>query len=274
MKDNLAPFPAFDSSPSEPQLFRVEALPRFHEAEAEVYARHLDIPGHDQQVLGDARFVLVGGGGIGSIVGLGLVRSGARHIAIVEPDTVDRTNLTRQFYYQSDLSKKKALRLADNLLAQATDGAEIVAIPRSFQEAVAETIFPADVLLVGVDNNACRLAAARYGRQHQIPVVFTMLSADGGLRCISFLQGPDPADPCLWCALPDLDPARTMPCVAAIITGGFLAAATTTFFAHRAVMGWPKGQQPFNWREIDLTGRYPDVVATVAQRTDCEVCRC
>jgi molybdopterin/thiamine biosynthesis adenylyltransferase len=238
-----------------------------------VFARHLDIPGHDQQSLRNKRFVLVGAGGIGSIVALGLVRSGARHLTIIEPDTVERSNLSRQFYYGADVAESKALRLANNLLPQATDGAEILAIPRSFQDAIADLVVPADVILVGVDNNACRLSASQYGRRSGVPVVFTMLSTDGGLRCRAFLQGGSPTDACLWCALPDLDPERARPCVSAIVTGGFLAAAITTHLAHRAVMGWPERLPHFNWREVDLTGACPDVVATVARRPNCEQCR-
>ena len=122
-----------------------------------------------------------------------------------------------------------------------------------------------------MDNNACRLFAAQFARRRQIPAVFTMLSRDG-MRCQSFLQGPEPADPCLWCALPNLDPESAAPCVAAIISSCFLASSFAVFFAHRALMGWPESVEAFNWREADLLGTTPDRVGQIKRRSDRPVC--
>jgi hypothetical protein len=98
-----------------------------------------------------------------------------------------------------------------------------------------------------------------------------MLSRDG-MRCHCFLQGPDPEDACLWCALPNLDPENRAPCAAAIISSCFLAAAYTTFFVHRALMGWSAQMERFNWREGDLTAAVPERTGNVRRRADCPVC--
>jgi hypothetical protein len=97
-----------------------------------------------------------------------------------------------------------------------------------------------------------------------------MLSRDG-MRCNVFLQNASTLEPCLWCALPNLDPARLMPCASAIISSCFLASAFTIFFAHRALMGWGN-IKPFNWREADLTGSVPDRTGTIVRRPGCAVC--
>jgi len=265
-------FPEFVLSPDQIiESLDALSLPPPHPAEPDTFARHEGIPGHDQEALASARIVLVGAGGLNSWTALGLVRSGARSIAIVDHDLVDRTNTPRQLYFADDLGQPKAICLARNLIGHAVAGAQLTGVALRFEQAAEEFALPADLLVVGVDNNACRLYCVREARTRRIPAIFTMLSRDG-MRCQSFLQGPNPGDPCLWCALPNLDPESAAPCAAAVISSCFLAAAFAVFFAHRALMGWPKGVEPFNWREADLLGAAPNRVGMVARRPDCTVC--
>jgi len=246
-------------------------LPRRHEAEADTFTRHEGIPGHDQEALAKARILLVGGGGLNSWTAVALARSGARSLTIVDHDLAERTNTPRQLYFADDLGQPKAFRLARNLMGHAVAGAELTGIALRFQHAVKEFSLSTDLLVVGVDNNACRLFAVREARARRIPAVFTMLSRDG-MRCQCFLQGPSPEDPCLWCALPNLDPDKAAPCAAAVVSSCFLAAAFAVFFSHRALMGWPEGSEPFNWREADLLGAAPDQIGRVNKRPNCAVC--
>jgi len=265
-------FPEFVLSPDQIiETFDALPLPPPHPAEPDTFARHEGIPGHDQAALASARIVLVGAGGLNSWTALGLVRSGARSITIVDHDLADRTNTPRQLYFGDDLGKPKAIRLVHNLAGHAVAGARLTGIALRFEQAVEEFALPADLFVAGVDNNACRLHCAREARARRIPAVFTMLSRDG-MRCQSFLQGPSLEDACLWCALPNLDPESAAPCAAAIISSCFLASAFAVFFAHRALMGWPAGVEPLNWREADLLGAAPDRMGMIARRVDCSVC--
>lgn len=235
-----------------------------------IYARHEDIPAHNQTLLEQARIVLVGGGGLNSWAGVGLARSGARSLTVVDHDRVDRTNLSRQFFGVEDIGQLKGIALAKNLSAQAAGGSTITGIGLSFEEALNNYSLPADIFVSGVDNNECRLQAVREARRRAVPAVFTMLSRDG-MRCQAFLQNASPLEPCLWCALPNLDPKNIMWCASAIISACFMASAYTVFFTHRALMGWGN-LPPFNWREADLTGTTPERTGVVKRRTDCAVC--
>ncbi len=246
-------------------------LPVRHEAEADTFARHKGIPGHDQASLADARIVLVGAGGLNSWTAVALARSGARSLTVLDHDVAERSNASRQLYFADDLGHHKSMRLIRNLAGHVVAGGQLTGIALRFEQALEEFALPADLLVVGVDNNGCRLAAAREARSRQIPAVFTMLSRDG-MRCQCFLQGPNPGDACLWCALPNLDPNTAAPCAAAVISSCFLAAALTTFFCHRALMGWPDGVEPFNWREDDLLGSTPAQVGRIRKRINCPVC--
>jgi molybdopterin/thiamine biosynthesis adenylyltransferase len=265
------PFPEELMTNRPVETYQAEPLPAPHPAEADIFSRLALVPGHRQSDLEAARVVMVGAGGLNSWVACGLVRSGVRSLTIIDPDRVERSNLTRQLFFGSDLALPKAARLARHLAEHSVNPAQLTAIPLRLEEAAERYPLAADLLVVGVDRNDCRLTAVRLARQRQIPAVFTMLSLDG-MRCHCFLQGPDPRDACLWCALPNLKTDSASPCAAAVISSCFLAAAFTTFFIHRALMDWPPGTEPFNWRESDLLGSSPDAHGLVPQRPDCPVC--
>lgn len=252
------------------ESFEAEDISETGTFEVDLFARHDGIPAHRQELLYNSRIVLVGGGGLNGAAGLALVRSGARHLTIIDPDRAELSNLSRQFFYKEDLGLPKGIRLAKNLGSHAFLGGTITGIGVPFEVAVDDYPLPADIFVVGVDNNLCRLKAVIEARRRRIPAVFSMLSSDG-MRGRVFLQGPSPLDPCLWCALPDLDPIASMPCVSAIISACFMVAAHTVFLVHRAVMGWG-GMEPFNWRELDLTGSSTERIGRVEKRKGCSVC--
>ncbi len=253
------------------KTFIAEEIKATHPAEPDLFARHDGIPAHNQTLFEKARLGFVGGGGLNSWATVGLLRSGAKILTVIDDDRVDRTNLARQFFFKEDLGQPKGIRLAKNLTDQAVGGATITGIGLPFEEAIEQYTLSADILVVGVDNNTCRLKAVREARRRHIPAVFTMLSRDG-MRCQCFLQGASPLDPCLWCALPNLDPEKIMPCASAIISSCFLASAFTIFFVHRALMGWGK-LEPFNWREADLSGMTDDRHGIIQKRDNCPVCK-
>jgi len=253
------------------ERFVAAPVPELHPAEPDIFARHAGVPGHVQAALGKAHIVLIGCGGLNSWVALGLARSGATHLTLIDHDLVEKTNLPRQLYLAGDLGHPKACRLARNVVDHAVAGAEITGVAVPFPEALAEIPMPVDLFVVGVDANLCRLDAVREAKRRRIPAVFSMLSRDG-TRCQCFLQGPHPDGPCLWCAASNLDLTGTAPCAAAIITSCFLAASFAVFFAHRALMGWPDWSDPFNWREADLLGIAPDCIGRVTRRANCPVC--
>ncbi|MGI8640424.1 MAG: HesA/MoeB/ThiF family protein [Pyrinomonadaceae bacterium] len=272
LNETAAEFPSEFLTLENPlETFIAEKVEATHPAEPDLFARHDGIPAHNQTLLENARILLAGGGGLNSWAGIGLARSGAKFLTIIDPDRADRTNLARQFFFKEDLGQPKGIRLAKNLTSQAVGGATITGIGLPFEEAIERFPLPADIFVVGVDNNACRLKAVQEARRRHIPAVFTMLSKDG-MRCQAFLQGASPLEPCLWCALPNLDPERILPCASAIISSCFMASGLTIFFVHRALMGWDK-VEPFNWREADLSGMTDDRKGVIQKRNNCPVCQ-
>ncbi len=269
--DGLNAFPEEFMEAGDPLEFvHSDEIAATHPLEPGLFARHDGIPAHNQKSLDQSRVHFVGGGGLNSWTGIGMARSGVRVMTVTDGDRVDRTNLSRQFYCAEDLGKPKGQRLARHLAAQAVGGADVTGIGLPFAEAIERYPIPADLIIAGVDNNECRLQVVREARRRGIPAIFSMLSRDG-MRCQVFLQNASPLEPCLWCALPNLDVERVMPCASAIISSCFMTAAYTIFFAHRALMGWG-AIKPFNWREADLSGIASDRTGMIQKRLGCAVC--
>ena len=87
--------------------------------------------------LGERRVILFGVGGVGSWCAESLVRSGIRHLTIVDFDTVNITNVNRQLVATTDtlgLAKVDVLR---NRLLSINPEAEIIAIRDRFSEETA-----------------------------------------------------------------------------------------------------------------------------------------
>lgn len=230
------------------------------------------VPGYKPEAVQNTRIALLGAGGLGSWIGIGLVRTGiGSTIIIIDHDRYELSNANRQLVFKTDIGEYKAFALARNLLPHAVRETSIIALALPFAEALLSYPLAVNLAVVGVDNAKCRLEAAAWARRRNIPAVFAMLSRDG-TRLESFYQGPAPQDACFHCCYPDLDPQRFMRCAFASISSCFLASAFTLFFCERALMGWDEQAAPFNWRTADLRGLTPECIEVITQRPSCPTC--
>lgn len=79
--------------------------------------------GDDFNLIKNFKIVVIGLGGVGSIVPLSLVRSGVKNLLLIDGDKVDATNLNRQMAYfsqdvghfKSEVLKKKLLEIREDL---------------------------------------------------------------------------------------------------------------------------------------------------------------
>lgn len=79
--------------------------------------------GDDFSLIKNFKIVVIGLGGVGSIVPLSLVRSGVKNLLLIDGDKVDATNLNRQMAYfsqdvgrfKSEVLKKKLLEIREDL---------------------------------------------------------------------------------------------------------------------------------------------------------------
>ena len=82
--------------------------------------------GDDFNLIKNFKIVVIGLGGVGSIVPLSLVRSGVKNLLLIDGDKVEATNLNRQMAYfsqdvghfKSEVLKKKLLEIREDLILE------------------------------------------------------------------------------------------------------------------------------------------------------------
>lgn len=104
----------------------------------------------------EVRVGLAGAGGLGSNCAQFLVRSGFRKFKIVDFDVVDQSNLNRQFYFASQVGRRKVEALRENLLLINPD-LEVEALPVRIEKENAEELFrDCRAVVEALDDAACK----------------------------------------------------------------------------------------------------------------------
>lgn len=114
--------------------------------------------GEDGQArIGASTVLIIGLGGIGCASASYLTSAGVGQLLLCDFDTVDETNLGRQTLYgPGDVGQLKAVRAASRLAAMNPD-IRLTEIPdRLSNDALAEAVNQADIVLDGCDNFATR----------------------------------------------------------------------------------------------------------------------
>lgn len=241
-----------------------------------VFDRQAQIPGFDQEKLSSATIVLIGAGGLAGEIGEGLVRKGIGHLKIFDSDLVEPSNLNRQFFFKENLYENKAISLAQNLSRFGFGKSEIFGFPYSFEEAEALNLNMAcSVVVVGVDNNPCRVRASAYFFAAKIPVIFTAVSADGNSGYV-FVQESKENSPCFSCLYPSVVeeiqkgilryPCPNTPAVKDVLK----TVAGPVLYSIDTLM-MPRNRA-WNYRVIFLDGSIPDGTTNIKKREGCLIC--
>ncbi len=238
------------------------------DGEDPVHDRQERVPGFVHRKLNSARVELIGAGGLGGEVGEGLVRKGVGILDIFDPDRVQLSNLNRQRFRKEDLYQNKALALARNLVAEATDSTLIAGHALSFDQAVQGITLSGDVVVCGVDNNATRLNVSKHFYLTS-PVVFLGVDelADHGYV---FVQ--EPRGPCFACLFPHaLGDSQRQVCakvgavkdILKVVAGIALYAIDSLLMARK---------RAWNFKEVTLAGFAPDASTSIERRAGCQAC--
>jgi molybdopterin/thiamine biosynthesis adenylyltransferase len=227
------------------------------------------VPGFNQLVLNELRVVLIGAGGLGGEIAQGLVRKGVGFLRIFDGDTVELSNLSRQFFYEEDLYRNKAVCLAKNLVKEGIRKTEIVAHPFMFQKAAEKKIDTScDIAICAPDNDKTRVFTAEYFHD-EVPVIFTGLDRNANTGYV-FIQEMGKA--CFGCALPHA--VRNMrefcPNVPAVIDLAKIIAGYVLFAVDSTAM---ERKRSWNYRQVFMAGFIPEIVRNVKRKKGCTVCR-
>lgn len=164
----------------------------------ERYKRQMSIPqiGADgQRLLQQSTVAVVGAGGLGAPVLTYLAAAGVGNIRIIDKDTVEISNLNRQFLYgPEDVGRKKAEAAKEKLEKQNPD-IKFAAVSEMLTEKNGRALFKdADVIVDCVDSMQTRIAVNKICLLNQIPLV------EGGVYGFyGFVTAVFKESPCLEC---------------------------------------------------------------------------
>jgi hypothetical protein len=147
------------------------AIPPLSYEARRTYDRQIMAFGEEgQQALAHLRVGIVGTGGIGSIIAEDLPRQGVKSVALVDPDYLGLSNLSRwQGAHPEDVGKLKVRILAKRLKAM-FPAIKITPVASSLASAKAlKALKSCDVIVGAVDNHLARFLLNRLSVQYLIP---------------------------------------------------------------------------------------------------------
>jgi molybdopterin/thiamine biosynthesis adenylyltransferase len=180
--------------------------------EQERYARNILLPevGEAGQMrLAAARLAVVGAGGIGSAALLYLAAAGVGHIAIIDGDTVELSNLQRQIIHRErDLARPKVDSAKEALTALNSQCHVQEVAVRLDAANIDAALAGSDVVLDASDNFETRFLVADFCWSHRLPLVS---AAATGFHGQLLVVVPAPGNPCYRCFYREPPPAAAVP---------------------------------------------------------------
>ena len=139
------------------------------------YSRQIMLPEIDiegQQKLLNATVMLIGLGGLGSVVSMYLAAAGVGHLVLVDFDTVELSNLQRQIVHSTkDLNRPKVESARDRLLALNPDCRITIINKQLDSQELLHEIKNVDVVIDGSDNFPTRFAVNQACYENKTPLV-------------------------------------------------------------------------------------------------------
>jgi molybdopterin/thiamine biosynthesis adenylyltransferase len=231
--------------------------------------RQNGVPGFSQEALSKLTILLVGAGALGGEIAECLVRKGVGSLKILDFDTVEPSNLNRQFFFVCDVGSPKAWALTRNISPHGVMGTRIIAHNLSFAVAQDRGVdLSCDAIVSAVDDGQARGEIAKFGLEHQIPVIFGGASQEANFAKL-FVQEVNEA--CFACACPEEADGERTPCPGSpaikdlfMLLGSYMVYAIDTLFMER----------PREWNLHTFCPR--DAAFTESRRVernpDCPIC--
>ncbi len=176
------------------------------------YARQLSLPEvgeAGQSKLRDDRVLVIGAGGLGSPAALYLAAAGVGHLAIVDHDVVDRSNLHRQILHRDTSVGQPKVRSAIATLAALNPAIDIEPIQaRVTPDNAADLVAGYDLVVDGADNFNARYAVNDACAGANVALVYGAVERFSGQVGV-FPAGGQPCYRCLFAAAPPAGAAPT-----------------------------------------------------------------
>ncbi len=180
--------------------------------ELRFYGRHLILPDvgqEGQERLKRSSALVIGAGGLGSPTLLYLAAAGVGRIGIVDPDTVNASNLHRQILYGYDDEGKKKVHAAKQRLEALNPHITVEAHDARFtSENALDLVERYDVVIDGTDNFPARYLANDASVLAGKPNVHASIFRFEGQASVFW---PDNEGPCYRCLYPQPPPPGLVP---------------------------------------------------------------
>jgi sulfur-carrier protein adenylyltransferase/sulfurtransferase len=167
----------------------------FNQEELRRYNRHIILPEfgiNRQEKLKEAKVLVIGAGGLGCPVLLYLATAGIGNITIIDPDTIDISNLQRQVLYtHNDIGKHKATVAAQKLIEINKHISVNAIVDQLGKQNAIELISQHDLVIDGSDNFSTRYLVNDACVITQKPLVFgSIFKFEGQVSVFNFNNGP------------------------------------------------------------------------------------
>ncbi len=167
------------------------------------YSRHIlldEIGVEGQARLLASHALVIGAGGLGSPAALFLGSAGVGRITLVDPDTVDLTNLQRQIAHAVDRVGRPKVESARTAVAALNPGVQVQALAARADAALLDQLLTdCDVVLDCSDNFDTRQAVNAACVRHRVPLVSgSAIRFDGQLSVFDPRQAASPCYACLF----------------------------------------------------------------------------
>ncbi len=140
---------------------------------------------------------LIGCGGLGCNVAVHLAGAGVGKLYLCDFDTVNESNLNRQFLYTKDSVGKPKCRVAEERLASFSADTEYIAAEKKISnEEDLDFARECDIVILAVDNAKTRVVLQQFCTKNRIPLVCGGID---GFYGMCYLYIPD-VSPCPDCA--------------------------------------------------------------------------
>ncbi|MCL2874069.1 MAG: HesA/MoeB/ThiF family protein [Defluviitaleaceae bacterium] len=152
-----------------------------------------------QQRLSESSVVVVGTGGLGSPALTYLAAAGIGYLGFIDADTVEPSNLNRQFLHNEDDISRYKTKSAKEKLAALNSDIKIYEYTGILNEQNAESLlFGYDIVIGAVDSFETRSVINKACASLNIPYI------DGGVKGFSgsIIYSHPPKSPCLNCVFP------------------------------------------------------------------------
>ena len=176
------------------------------------YSRHLLIPEiaeAGQLRLKNASVLLIGTGGLGSPAALYLAAAGVGRLGLIDPDTVDLSNLQRQILHSDATIGKSKLESAAARLRETNPHITLDLHPVRFTpENAIQIAGNYDIILDGSDNFPTRFLANDTAFFLKKPLIYGAIHRFDGQMTVF---APHLGSPCYRCLLPEIPPPGAVP---------------------------------------------------------------